>query len=391
MLSNKVLSIAESATLATAQKARELAQTGVDVISMSLGEPDFAPPELIKKAAIKAIQENIASYSPVPGYLDLRKAISAKLKRDNNLEYLENQIVVSNGAKQAIANMIISLLNEGDEVVLPAPYWVSYFDTIKFAGGKSVVITTDIDSDFKITPEQLDNALSDKTKLFLFSNPCNPSGTVYNKKELEALAQVFEKYPNVLIASDEIYEYIVFKGDYFSFGAIPSMKERTVTINGLSKAFAVTGWRLGYLAGPEKLVKACSKIQSQFTSGANCIAQKAAIAALEAGAGSVSYMKDAFLQRRNRLIKEINERLPRVITNNPNGAFYLFPDMSCYFGKGNIKDSKDLSLYLLQEAHVAITPGEPFGAPNCMRFSYALAEDRIVEAVERIEKAVKKL
>lgn len=391
MLSKKVLSIAESATLATAQKARELAQTGVDVISMSLGEPDFPPPDLIKNAAIKAIQENISFYSPVPGFLDLRTAIKNKLKRDNNLDYKENQIVVSNGAKQSIANMIISLCDEGDEVVLPAPYWVSYYDVIKFVGGKPIVISSSIESDFKITPEQLDGALNNKTKLFLFSNPCNPTGTVYTQSELEALAKVFEKYPNVLIASDEIYEYIVFEGNFFSFGAIPSLKDRVITINGLSKAFAITGWRLGYLAAPEKIAMACSKIQSQFTSGANSIAQKAAIVALDAGPSCVSYMKDAFRLRRDRLIKEINDRLPGVITNHPNGAFYLFPDMSCYYGKGNIKNSDDLSFYLLQEAHVAITPGEPFGAPNCMRFSYALSEERIVEAVIRIEKALKKL
>ncbi|MCB9091082.1 MAG: pyridoxal phosphate-dependent aminotransferase [Halobacteriovoraceae bacterium] len=390
MLSQRVRELPESATLAMARKATELKQKGVDIISMSLGEPDFGAPEFLKEAAIQAIHEGHSHYPPVPGYLDLRETICEKLKRDNNLEYSANEVVVSTGAKQSIANLILATINPGDEVILPAPFWVSYYDVIKFAGGVPVILNTDISTHFKITVEQLRDAFSSKTKLFLFSNPCNPSGSVYSEGELRELAKEFVKYPEVMIVSDEIYEYITFNEQNFSIGSIPELKKNVITINGLSKAYAVTGWRLGYLAAPEEIAKACSKIQSQFTSGANAITQRVAVAALKAGKEKVSYMRETFLKRRDHLISEIAKNIPVMKTNVPDGAFYLFPDVSAFL-KGKISNTNDLCQYLLEKAHVAATPGEAFGCPRNIRLSYALNEQQISEAVNRMAQALKEL
>jgi len=390
MLSNRVLNMNESATLAMAQKARELKDKGQDIISMSLGEPDFGAPEFLQVAAKEAIDEDFSSYTPVVGYKDLRQAISNKLQRDNDLEYGLDQIIVSTGAKQSIANLILSLINPGDEVILPAPFWVSYEDVIKFAGGVPVILKTTIESDFKVTTSQVRDAITNKTKLFLFSNPCNPTGTMYFKNELIALAEVF-KGSDVIIASDEIYEYIVFEGKHFSIGSLDFVKDQVVTINGLSKGYAVTGWRLGYLAGPSEIVKACSKIQSQFTSGANSVAQRAAIAALNSGNSQVMYMRDAFLERRNFLINQMKKKVPHAIVNSPQGAFYLFPDLKYYLDNSKLKNVAQLSEYLLTDALVACTPGSAFGGDHNIRMSYALSLEDIEKAVDRIATSLDKL
>ncbi len=390
MLSERVLNMNESATLAMAQKARELKSKGVDIVSMSLGEPDFGAPEFLRNAAIKAIEDDFSSYTPVVGFKDLRQAISNKLKRDNDLDYSEDQIIVSTGAKQSIANLILSLINPGDEVIIPAPYWVSYEDVIKFAGGKPVILKTSIENDFKVSPEQVRNSITSKTKLFLFSNPCNPSGTMYFKDELIEIGEVF-KGSDIIIASDEIYEYIVFEGEHFSIGALDSLKNQVVTINGLSKAYAVTGWRLGYLAGPTEIVKACSKIQSQFTSGANSVAQKAAIAALESGNSKVLYMREAFFERRNFLIEQMKKKVPHAVVNSPQGAFYLFPDLKYYLDNSKLENVEQLSEYLLTDALVACTPGSAFGGDTNIRMSYALSLEDIEKAVDRIATSLDKL
>ncbi len=393
-LSQRVQKLSESETLAMARLGNELKEKGVNVINMSLGEPDFATPDFVKIAAKDAIDKNFSYYTPVPGYKDLLEAIAKKFKRDNDLNFKPSQIVVSTGAKQSIINVVMATINPGDEVVLPAPYWVSYSEMIQLNEGKVVAIETDYKSDFKITPEQLEKAISPKTKMFLFSNPSNPTGSMYSEKELRALGEVFKKNPHVLIVSDEIYEYITFEEKMFSIGSIPELSERTVTVNGLSKGFAMTGWRLGFLGAPEDIAKACVKIQGQFTSGASSISQRAAVAAVSADPATVNNMRDAFLKRRDLLISLFKE-IPNVHCNNPGGAFYLFPEVSHYFGKKNgdsvIKDAKDLCMYLLNVGHVALTPGSAFGAPSYIRLSYATSEENIREAVARIKNTLAQL
>ena len=361
---------------------------------MSLGEPDFFTPDFVKDAAKIAIDKNFSFYTPVPGNKDLLEAISKKFKRDNSLEYKPSQIVTSTGAKQSIINVVMATVNPGDEVVLPAPYWVSYIEMIQLSEGKPVVIETDIKSEFKITPAQLEKAITPKTKMFLFSNPSNPTGSMYSEKELRALGEVFKRHPQVLIVSDEIYEYITFEGKMFSIGSIPELLNRTVTVNGLSKGFAMTGWRIGYLGAPQEVASACVKIQGQFTSGTSSITQKAAVVAVNADPSVVTPMREAFHKRRDLLISKMKE-VPHVITNNPGGAFYLFPEVSWYFGKkaGDtvIKDAKDLCMYLLDKGHLALTPGGAFGAPDYVRFSYATSEEVITEAVKRFRNALAEL
>ncbi len=390
-LSNRVEKLAESETLAMSRLGNELKEKGIDVINMSLGEPDFATPDFVKEAAKHAIDKNFSYYTPVPGYKDLQEAISQKLKRDNHLNYKPSQIVASTGAKQSIINLVMAVVNPGDEVILPAPYWVSYSEMITLNEGKVVSLETTYQTDFKISPEQLEKAITPKTKLFLFSNPCNPTGTMYSEKELRALGEVFKRHPHVLICSDEIYEHITFDGKMFSIGTIPELSDRTITVNGLSKGFAMTGWRLGYLGAPQAIASACVKIQGQFTSGTCSITQRAAIAALKADPSVVKPMQEAFFKRRNLLISLMKE-VPGIKVNNPGGAFYLFPEVSSYFGKKHgdviIKDAKDLCMYLLNVGHVALTPGGAFGSPNYIRLSYATSEDQIKEAVQRIKKAL---
>jgi aspartate aminotransferase len=393
-LSNRVEKLAESETLAMSRLGNELKEKGVDVINMSLGEPDFSTPDFVKLAAKNAIDKNFSYYTPVPGYKDLLEVVSAKFKRDNNLNYKPSQIVASTGAKHSIINVVMATVNPGDEVILPAPYWVSYSEMVQLSEGIVVPIVTDYKCDFKITPEQLEKAITPKTKLFIFSNPSNPTGSMYSEKELRALGEVFKKNPHILIVSDEIYEYISFEGKMFSIGSIPELADRTVTVNGVSKGFAMTGWRLGYLGAPEAVAKAVVKIQGQFTSGASSITQKAAVAAIGADPSVVKPMQEAFLRRRDLLISLMKE-IPHVNVNSPGGAFYLFPEVSYYFGKSFngtvIKDAKDLCMYLLNQGHVAMTPGGAFGAPNYIRLSYATSEDIIKEAVARIKKALSDL
>lgn len=393
-LSNRVQKLAESETLAMARLGNELKEKGVNVINMSLGEPDFATPDFVKAAAKEAIDKNFSYYTPVPGYKDLQEAIAKKFKRDNNLDYKPSQIVVSTGAKQSIINVVMATINPGDEVVLPAPYWVSYSEMIQLNDGIVKQLDSDYKSDFKITPEQLEKAITPKTKMFLFSNPSNPTGSMYTEKELRALGEVFKRNPHVLIVSDEIYEYITFEEKMFSIGSIPELQNRTVTVNGLSKGYAMTGWRLGYIGAPEEVAKACVKIQGQFTSGASSISQRAAVAAVNADPSVVNEMKVAFKNRRDLLISLMKE-VPHIHCNNPGGAFYLFPEVSYYFGKKHgetvIKDAKDLCMYLLNVGHVAMTPGGAFGAPNYIRLSYATSESQIREAVTRIKNALSQL
>ncbi len=383
--------MATSATLAMAAKTRELKDQGIDIIGLSLGEPDFTVPEYIKEEAIRAIKEDYHSYTPVDGYGDLKQAIITKFKRDNNLTYKPSQIVVSTGAKQSLANLTMVLLNEGDEVLLPAPYWVSYADQCKVAGGIPKEIPTTIETDFKIGPKDLEDAITPKTKMIIYSSPCNPSGSVYSKKELRALADVLVKYPDIIVISDEIYEHINFKDQHFSMAQFDDMYDRTVVVNGVSKAFAMTGWRIGYIGGPEWIARACTKMQGQVTSGANCIAQRATIAALENPPSKIKYMVDAFKERR-KLIIDLLSAIPGFKTNRPEGAFYIFPDISYYFGKTlrgkNINTASDFSLYLLEEAKVATVTGEAFGDPNCIRLSYAASENEIREAMSRIKESL---
>jgi len=381
-----------SATLAMAAKARELKAKGNNIIGLSLGEPDFNIPEFVKEAAIKAINDNYHSYTPVDGYADLKRAIITKFNRDNNLVYTPSQIVVSTGAKQSLANLALVLLNKGDEVILPAPYWVSYSDICKVAGGIPKVIPTSIETDYKITPKDLEDAISTKTKIIIYSSPCNPSGSVYNEKELRSLADVLVKYPDIIVISDEIYEHINFTKKHVSMAAFKDMYHRTVVVNGVSKAFSMTGWRIGYIGAPEWIARACNKMQGQMTSGANCIAQRAVITALENPPSRIMYMVDAFKKRR-KLILNLLSKIQGFKTNQPQGAFYVFPDVSYYFGKTlngkNIKSASDLSMYLLEEANVATVTGEAFGNPNCIRISYAASEENITEAMRRIKEALK--
>jgi aspartate aminotransferase len=390
-LSDRINNLAVSQTLAMAALARELKAQGKDIISLSLGEPDFNTPEFIKEAAKKAIDENYSTYTPVEGYLDLKEAICRKFKRDNNLDYKPSQIVVSTGAKQSLYNIAQVMLNEGDEVILPAPYWVSYYEIIKLSGGVPIEVPTSIENDFKITPEQLEAVITPKTKMIWYSSPCNPSGSVYNKEELETLSKVILKHENIYVVSDEIYEHINFSGTFCSIGSIPGMLDRTITVNGVAKAFAMTGWRIGYIGAPEFIAKACTKIQGQVTSGANSIAQRATIAAVDADPKVLNYMVAAFHKRRDLVVGLIKE-IPGFKINVPEGAFYVFPDVSSFFGKTLrdqfIKDATDFSMYLLAEANVATVTGDAFGNPNCIRFSYATSEELLIEALRRIKEAL---
>ena len=391
LLSERILNMATSATLAMAAKARELKAEGKDIIGLSLGEPDFNTPDFIKEAAKTAVDENYNSYTPVDGYVELKQAIITKFKRDNNLNYQPSQIVVSTGAKQCLANVALVMLNEGDEVILPCPYWVSYADIVKLSDGVPVEVMTSIENDFKMTPQQLEAAITPKTKMIWFSSPCNPSGSVYSKSELRALADVLKNHPNIYIVSDEIYEHINFVGGHASMAEFEDMYDRTITVNGVSKAFAMTGWRIGFLGAPEAIARACNKMQGQITSGANCIAQRAVITALEASPTKVQYMIDEFKVRRD-LILGLLEDIDGFTCNTPEGAFYVFPDVSAFFGKtlnGTlIKNATDFSLYLLEAALVATVTGDAFGNPNCIRISYAASQDQIIEAINRIKKAV---
>ncbi|THD67331.1 pyridoxal phosphate-dependent aminotransferase [Robertkochia marina] len=391
LLSERILNMSTSATLAMAAKARELKAEGKDIIGLSLGEPDFNTPDFIKDAAKEAIDQNYNSYSPVDGYADLKTAIIGKFKRDNHLDYTPSQIVVSTGAKQSLANVAMAVINPGDEVILPAPYWVSYSEIVKLAEGVPVEVATTIENDFKITPEQLEAAITPKTKMLWYSSPCNPSGTVYSKEELEALAAVLRKYPEIIVVSDEIYEHINFKGGHHSMASCEGMYDRTVTVNGVSKAYAMTGWRIGYIGAPEKIARACNKVQGQITSGANCIAQRATIAALEAPVSEIRYMIDKFHERRD-LVLELLQEIPGFKLNVPEGAFYVFPDISDFFGKTikgkTINNASDLSMLLLEEAHVATVTGEAFGSPNCIRISYAASEAELKEAIKRIKEVL---
>ena len=390
-LSDRINNLSTSQTLAMAALARELKAQGKDIISLSLGEPDFNTPDFIKEAAKKAIDENYSTYSPVDGYAELKEAICRKFKRDNNLEYKPANIVVSTGAKQSLYNIAQVMLNEGDEVILPAPYWVSYFEIVKMAGGIPVEVPTTVESDFKITPEQLEKAITPKTKMIWYSSPCNPSGSVYSREEFTAIAKVLEKHPNIYVVADEIYEHINFSGTFCSIASIPGMFERTITVNGVAKAFAMTGWRIGYIGAPEFIAKACTKMQGQVTSGANSIAQQATIAAVDADPKVLNYMVDAFHKRRDLVVSLIKE-IPGLKINVPEGAFYVFPDVSSYFGKtlrGTlIKDATDFSMYLLAEANVATVTGDAFGNADCIRFSYATSEEQLTEALRRIKEVL---
>lgn len=390
-LSERIKSLPTSATLAMAAKARELKQQGVDVIGLSLGEPDFNTPDFIKEAAIQAINDNYSSYTPVEGYLELKQAVCLKFKRDNGLDYKPSQVVVSTGAKQSIANVCQVLLNPGDEVLLPAPYWVSYSALAILCEASFKEIPSSVETDFKITPQQLEAAITPKTKMVFFNSPNNPSGSIYSEAEYRALAKVLEKYPNIFILSDEIYEHISYGAKNFSFAAIPNMYERTITVNGVAKAFAMTGWRIGYIGAPEWIAKACTKMQGQITSGANSIAQRAVITALNESPSRVQYMVDEFKKRRDLILGLLND-IKGFKTNVPEGAFYVFPEVSYFIGKTlkgkKINSAADFSLFLLEEAHVATVSGEDFGADNCIRISYAASQELIIEALKRIKEAV---
>ena len=383
--------MATSATLAMAAKARELRQAGENIIGLSLGEPDFTVPDFVKDAAIKAVEDNYHSYTPVDGYADLKQAVITKFKRDNSLTYTANQIVASTGAKQSLYNLAQVLLNPGDEVLLPAPYWVSYSDISKIAGGVPVEIKTSIDRDFKVTPQELEKAITPKTKMMIYSSPCNPSGSVYSKEELRALADVLVKYPDIIVISDEIYEHINFTQQHASMAHFEDMYDRTVTVNGVSKAFSMTGWRIGYIGAPEYIARACNKMQGQVTSGANCIGQKAAVTALENSPSKIKYMIDAFKERRG-LILGLLADIDGFKINEPQGAFYVFPDISYYFGKTlrgtTINSATDFSLFLLENAKVATVTGEAFGDPNCIRISYAASNDDITTAMSQIKEVL---
>ncbi|MFZ2284469.1 MAG: pyridoxal phosphate-dependent aminotransferase [Lutibacter sp.] len=390
-LSDRINNLPVSETLAMAAKARELKEQGKDIISLSLGEPDFNTPDFIKEAAIQAIHDNYSSYSPVDGYVDLKKAICEKFKRDNNLTYQPNQIVVSTGAKQSIANVAMVLLNPGDEVLLPAPYWVSYSAISILAEATYIEIPSTVETDFKITPAQLEAAITPKTKLVFFNSPNNPSGTIYSEAEYRAFAKVLEKHPNIYVISDEIYEHINYGEPNFSFAEIPSMYDRTITVNGVAKAFAMTGWRIGYIGAPEWIAKACTKMQGQITSGANSIAQRATIAALQAPVSKIKYMVDEFHNRRDIVVDLLRE-IDGFKLNVPGGAFYVFPDVSAFFGKEikghKIENAADFSMFLLAEANVATVTGDAFGAPTCIRISYAASEAQLREAIKRIKQAL---
>ena len=395
VLSDRINRLSESQTIKMAKMGRELAAKGIDVINLSFGEPDFHTPDHIKQAAKNAIDENYTYYTPVPGYPELRKAISTKLKTENNLDYAFDQIVVGTGAKQSLANAILCTVNPGEEVIIPTPYWVTYSEIVKLAEGISVFIDTTVAQDFKITPGQLEAAITPKTKLFMFSSPCNPTGSVYSKAELAELVKVFERHPNILILSDEIYEHINFVEKHESIAQFESIKERVILINGFSKAFAMTGWRIGYLAANKEIATACDKMQGQITSGTCSITQKAGIAAYQGGLESVKAMQKAFLKRRD-LVFELLKKIPGVKTNLPQGAFYFFPEVTAFFGKSapsgeKINTADDLCNYILTEAHVSTVGGEAFGDPKSIRISYAASEDKLKEAIRRIAAALEKL
>lgn len=393
-ISRRVQALSVSQTLAMAQKSRELKAQGIDVINLSLGEPDFNTPDDIKEAAKKAIDDNYSFYPPVPGYNDLREAISRKFKEENGLDYTPDQIIVSAGGKHSLINVMLSVVDPGEEVILLAPYWVSYLDHITFAEGKPVIIQTSIDSDFKVTPAQLEAALTPRTRVLIFNSPSNPTGMVYTREEMGALVKVLEKYPQVIIISDEIYEHITFSGKHVSMASFSSICDRVVTVNGVSKGYAMTGWRIGYIGGPLWLAKACNKLQGQFTSGVSSISQRAALAAITSKSGSKERMREAFLRRRDLICRLLGE-IPGLKVRVPQGAFYVMPDISNFIGKsfnGKVmKSANDLTFYLLEEASVAMVSGTAFGADNCIRISYATSDDRIIEAVRRIKEALAKL
>lgn len=393
-LSNRINSLSESQTIAMARKSRELIAKGIDIINLSLGEPDFNTPDKIKEAAKKAIDDNFSFYTHVSGYIELREAIARKFKRDNNLDYTADNIVVSTGAKQSIANAMLCLINPGDEVIVPAPYWVSYLEIIKLTEGHAKIIETSIDNDFKITAEQLKASITPKSKVLIYSSPCNPTGSVYSREELKKLADVIAEHPNLYVISDEIYEHITFVGKHTSLAEFSEIKDRVITINGLSKGFAMTGWRVGFLAASLSIAKACDKMQGQFTSATCSIAQKAAHAAVEILPEETYQMRDAFKRRRDLVVDGL-KKIPGIKTNNPDGAFYAFPEVSYYFGKTDgtttIKDANDLCMYLLDKAHVSLVPGEAFGAPGYVRISYATSDEKLKEAIRRIETALSKL
>ena len=393
-LSDRIKSLSVSQTLAMAQKSRDMKEQGIDVINLSIGEPDFNTPEDIKEAAKKAIDDNYSHYPPVPGYVDLRKAISEKFKRENNLDYSPEQIIVSAGGKHSLINIILSLVNPGDEVIIIAPYWVSYYDQIILAEGKPVVLETSIENDFKLTPGELEESITERTRLIIFNSPSNPTGMVYTRREMELLARVVEKHEGLFLISDEIYEHITFSGKHESMASFDFIYDRVITVNGVSKGYAMTGWRIGYIGAPVWLAKAVNKLQGQFTSGVSSIAQRAALAAINSSGESCRKMRDAFLRRRDLicgLLKEIDGLKIRV----PQGAFYVFPDVSSFFGKtdgeSTIRDSTDLAMFILEKAHVAVVGGAGFGAPDCLRISYAASDEELKEACRRIKEALDRL
>ena len=393
-LSDRVKSLSVSQTIAMAQKSRELKAKGIDIISLSLGEPDFNTPDYIKEAAKKAIDDNYSKYPPVPGYQDLREAISAKFKKDNGIEYSPDQVVVSAGGKHSLINVILSIVNPGEEVIILAPYWVSYYDQVIIAGGIPVIIEAKLESDFKVSPEQIEAAITSRTRLILFNSPSNPTGMVYSRSEMEKIARVVEKHEGVFVMSDEIYEHIIFEGEHVSMASFDYIADRVITVNGVSKGYAMTGWRIGYIGAPMWIAKACNKLQGQFTSGVCSIAQRAALAALQGNGESQRIMREAFLRRRD-LICGLLKDVEGLKVTIPQGAFYVMPDISYYLGKSDgetkIVNSDDLALYLLDKAQVATVGGDAFGAPDCLRISYATSDDLIIEAVKRIKSALKKL
>lgn len=390
-LSDRLNRLAPSATLAMSQKSSEMKAQGIDVINMSVGEPDFNTPDHIKEAAKKAIDDNYSRYSPVPGYPDLRKAIAAKLKNENGLDYSINEILVSNGAKQSVCNTVMALVNDGDEVIIPAPYWVSYPQMVKLAGGVPVIVNSGFEQDFKMTAQQLEEAITPKTKMLILCSPSNPTGSVYSKEELESLAEVIKKHDDLYVLADEIYEHINYTGRHESIAQFPGMKERSIIVNGVSKAYAMTGWRIGFIAAPEWIVKGCNKLQGQYTSGPCSVSQKAAEAAYTLPQDCVETMRQAF-ERRRDLIVELAKDIPGLEVNVPQGAFYLFPKCSSFFGKSDgtrtINNSTDFAMYLLEVGHVATVAGDAFGDPDCFRMSYATSDENIREAMSRIKKVL---
>lgn len=393
-LSNRLNRLAPSQTLAMSQKSGEMKAQGIDVINMSVGEPDFNTPDHIKEAAKKAVDENFSRYSPVPGYMDLRKAIVAKLKNENNLDYATNEILVSSGAKQSVCNTVMALVNDGEEVIIPAPYWVSYPQMVKLAGGTPVIVNAGFEQNFKMTPEQLEAAITPKTRMLILCSPSNPTGSVYTKDELEALAEVIKRHDDLFVLADEIYEHINYVGKHESIAQFPGMKERTIIVNGVSKAYAMTGWRIGFIAAPEWIVKGCNKLQGQYTSGPCSVSQKAAEAAYTTSQECVETMRKAFERRRDLIVKLAKE-IPGLEVNCPQGAFYLFPKCSGFYGKSyegkTINNSTDLAMFLLEEGHVATVGGDAFGDPECFRMSYATSDDNIREAMRRIKETLAKL